>query len=438
MVSEGVASTGFSFQPAKHPLSISDMFIHSKKPDGLGAGAAVNLTGDSVIHYLKAYFFSSGCTTLLGTGSIIDNGTGFAFDNEAVYLNGDSTFKLANTHVDNPTANIGCMKLIWDGGNASTDGSNCQEFTDESCSGSTCSSSQSKNVTWAASAPVCTNAPIHMFYQADDGKETHSCTLNTSNGNMVSSSCSNQVTSSGMFGLATNNGYIYIIKNASRKIEKCAIDPNTGDFESNSCVETPSTALPSPDSPRSIVLNTHFAYITTFTANNVYRCDVSLTDGALSNCAVAATGETQGLGVAINNGFLYYGSSNGDIRKCTINPTTGALSPCAENATGAGSVIGMTIHNNFMYTTTASTTVRLYSINSSNGDLTFVETTGGAFDFGTSFDIAVFNSYAYVTNIESPATITKCLVNNSTGALSDCGALSDPASAIFATGIGFY
>lgn len=197
-------------------------------------------------------------------------------------LNTSSAYSLAN-NAGITTGDIACMKLYINGSNQSPDGVSCQSFNDEACSGTECTSSQTKSVSWASSPTVC--APQ----------------------------------------------YAYVANTGNTSVSQCAVSQSTGALSACSTITTGIT------NPNGIALNNGFAYVANSTTNTVSLCTVNSSTGVLSSCASSggAFAGAAAAGIAINNGFAYVTNNIGNaVRICTVNATTGALSGCASTGSG--------------------------------------------------------------------------------------------------------
>lgn len=413
----GLASITPNNTATKSPVTIKDMLIPvaKPKPRTLGAGGAITLTNAGTIRYLKAFFYSNvGCSTMLGVASITDDSDGFPFTNgQTVALNSSSTYQLAN-NLGIATGNIACMKLYWDGNAESSDGADCQSFSNEACSGTSCSSSTTGTATWEASPAICnnnTNSRAYMYINVNGSNDADVCTVDASAGTI--SGCTQATTPlSNPYGAVANNGYVYFAE-YNDKIEKCKINSTDGTL--SGCA---STATGITNNPRGMTINTKFAYVGS-DSNNVWKCDVSSSNGNLTNCATTFTvGSGNVSDVTINKGFSYisdFGGS-GEIFKCTVNASTGVFSSCTTPVTGLTNPFEVAVNNDYLYVTSGSS-VSYYSIDAS-GNLTSLGTTGTGFD--APWGITFFNGKAYVSNTGAGSdTISMCTVN-SNGTLTGC------------------
>jgi hypothetical protein len=118
--------------------------------------AELIITGTGTMRFLQTFYYSdTACSNLLGFGSIIDNAKGYAFTSgQSVSLSSGAAYTLAVNAGITP-ADIACIRFYVDGGNQEAQGVSCQDFTDITCSGTTCTSQQSKAVNWVDNPTAC-------------------------------------------------------------------------------------------------------------------------------------------------------------------------------------------------------------------------------------------------------------------------------------------
>ena len=177
------------------------------------AGGSLTITGSGTIRFIQAIFYSdTGCTNFLGAASAIDNVSGASFTSaQTIRLNSSSIYQLANNQ-SIATENIACMKLFLTGSNQSSQGISCQSFTDISCSGTQCTSAQTKNVTWSSNPTPCGTRYLYVPNTANN--TVSKCAINNSSG--LLSGCA--TTGSGFSsprGIALNNYYAYVVNTGS-------------------------------------------------------------------------------------------------------------------------------------------------------------------------------------------------------------------------------
>jgi hypothetical protein len=148
-------------------------------------GGALTITGSGTIHFLQAFFYSdSSCTTLLGGASAINNVTGMTFSTgQTVNINSSSVYQLANNQ-GITTGNIACMQVFLNGSNLSPSGISCQSFTDETCTGTTCTSNQTKSVNWISNPTPCRTQYAYIPNRAPN--TVSQCTVDSSTGALSS------------------------------------------------------------------------------------------------------------------------------------------------------------------------------------------------------------------------------------------------------------
>jgi hypothetical protein len=379
------------------------------------------------------------CTTLLNSSaSVIDNVSGFPFaSGESFQLNANSVYNLASNR-GITTANIRCMKVFMTGSNESSSGIPCQLFNDISCSGTSCSSSQTKTVTWGSNPTACATQSVYIGnngnikqYTINGATLTHASVITTSG------SISGR-------GIALNNGVAYLSVGVSK----------TGsiylsNISSNGSLTSTGTIYPSFSGPQSTALNGAYAYIAIYNGNNgngstVSKCSVSPTTGGLSACntvlvnlpAVPIQGAQD---IAINNGYLYLvGPASGAI-KCSVSSSDGSLSSCSYQATFAMTGgQGIAIRDGYAYITrTTFTNSEVYAcpLDATTGVIGTCALTGSGFSGPRG--IRINNGYAYIANY-NVKSVSICSVAN--GVLSSCNATTFADSGTLANpwGIGIF
>ena len=412
-------------------VTLQDLLIPNKNHNLTSSGGQLTITGAGTIHYLQAFFYSdAGCTTLLGAASAIDNVQGKTFTSgETISLSPSSVYRLANnvaTIQGFSTSSIACMKLYVDGGNQSADGVNCQSFTDETCSGTSCTSSQTKSVTWTSGPP--TECATRYAYIANRAINTVTqCTVGAAG---ALTSCATELTlpsDTNPYAVAASNFIQYTMADASLGSEKsryCPIIPSTGAFDTGNCISLSSLS----HVPMSIAFNNKYAYITGQDTNTVYYYSVSPVFTAssavqLNNIGTTGSGLDTPGGIAINNGYAYItgDTSATTVTKCNVSNATGAFSNCGPTGSGSSGLNnsdGIAIYNGYAYVTSRSNFVAYCAVNSTSGALTNCTSTGSAFDI--PIGIAINNGYAYIANHDGDS-VTQCTVN-SDGTLTGCSA----------------
>ncbi|MCH9755866.1 MAG: hypothetical protein K0U37_01575 [Gammaproteobacteria bacterium] len=393
---------------------VSNIFTpYITNPDLLGAAGKITLTGTGTIRFLQAFFYSDvACSTILGIASVIDNSLGFSFtDGQTVSLNDEVAFTLADNQ-EITTGDIACMKLFWNGSNESPDGVNCQSFTDMSCSGSKCTSSQTKTATWEADPTACEQ---RYAYITDFSANTVTqCAVHAVTG-LLSGCTTTGSGFSGAAGVQLNNGYAYISNFSSSEVRQCAVNTTDGTLPVFGCA---STAL--SITPLGLALNNGYAYFSN-NSTTVTKCTVSASDGTLSSCGTVVSGLSGTRSVSVNNGYIYITRNGpGELTKCTVSVVDGTLSSCGTTGLGFSDQRGLAINNGYAYVVNRTpNTVSKCTISAVDGTLSSCGIT--AIGFSTPIGITISNNFAYITN-DGTNDVTKCTVDSVTGDLSSCGA----------------
>jgi len=160
-------------------------------------------------------------------------------------------------------------------------------------------------------------------------------------------------------------------------------------------------------------------YITSRNTGLIYVCNISINDGTINNCSIAASGFNTPLGAALNSaGTIVYVSDVGEngVSICISN-NTGILS-CGAPNTGFSAPQGVTVQ-------TISDITYVYVANSLNNTISICDTTlsscattGSGFSGPTSITFNPNTNVAYITN-RTADTVSWCTVNDD-GTLSDC------------------
>lgn len=387
-------------------------------------GASLVITGSGRIHYIQTFFYGDvSCSALLGVASIIDNYNGASFTSgETVNFTPSGIYNLAfNQSID--TSQIECMKLFLTGSTTSSSGISCQSFSDMTCSGSSCISSQSKSVNWASTPSPCESKHIYVTNRGNN--KVRICDI----GNQGALTCSDTATSglSQPHGIYLNNGYAYVANENATSVSVCDINKDTGALSSCS-----STGISGASSPVGNTINQGYLYQASFTGSGIFRCNIAVNDGTLSSCTNIDQGAFWGISIsqASNSSSAYAYISdytNSQIKKCSVS-AAGAISSCVtttQNISGPGGVLA---YNGYLYAANFNnSTVAKCTINSSNGTLSSCTTNGSGFNGPNS--IAIYNGYAYIANYNN-STVSKCEVGQA-GVLSNCSttgsAFSNPA-----------
>lgn len=416
-------------------MQLSDFFIpeNTDMSQPMLSGGRFTVTNSGTVRFLQAFFYSdTSCTTLLNSSaSVIDNVSGFPFaSGESFQLNANSVYNLASNR-GITTANIRCMKVFMTGSNESSSGIPCQIFNDVSCSGTSCSSSQTKSVTWGSNPTACATQSVYIGnngnikqYTINGATLTHASVITTSG------SISGR-------GIALNNGvaYLSVGANASGSIYLS----NVG---SNGSLTSTGTIYSSFSGPQSTALNGAYAYIANHNGGSkstVSKCSVAANGGALSisDCAVALSNTNGARDIAINNGYLYLvGPSSGGAIKCSVSSSDGSLSSCSgQQSTATNSGQGIAIRDGYAYITNFNNSAVYSCPLDATGDLGTCASTGSG--FSAPRGIRINNGYAYIAN-SNAKSVSICPVAN--GVLSSCtaAAFNTPGDLSSPWGIGIF
>ena len=331
---------------------------HPYRELSLGSSAGqLTITGSGTIRFMHLFFYSdAACSSRLGEASILGNSQGFSFtDEQSIKFNATSVYNLANNQ-GIATDNIACMQAYIDGGNQSASGISCQSFTDETCTGTTCTSNQIKTVAWESNPTLC----------------------------------------------ATRHAYVANYGNKS--VTKCTINDADGLF--TDCATTGSDY----NKPKSIGVNDAYAYVTNYNDKTVTKCNVSVSDGALSSCTSTGSDFNKPEGIGMSNGYVYVLNGSGDtVTKCGISLVDGALQNCASTGSDYSKPKGIGINNSYAYITNYNNkTITKCDVSTSDGTLSNCASTGGSFNKPQGIELN--NGYAYIA-LNAQSTITQCTVS---------------------------
>lgn len=414
-------------------ISTSALTLQSTLNPALsGAPCAGQLTINSAgtARFFQAFFYSNtACTTLLGVGSIIDNTTGFVFTSgQTVRLNGQSIYQLAN-NLGIDTATIACMQVYINGSAQSSDGVSCTAFTDETCTGGTCTSSQTKTVSWGNNPSECGSNP--RIYVANNTSATFSVC------NLDFTSCTNTVSQTNPRGMAVNNGHAYSTSNTSSPAVY------TASLNSDGSLNTVSSVATGYNNLAGITLNNNYVYfadsIPDSSGQGLNQCQVIAATGALTNCGDSgATAYGRPAYITFNNGYAYIANSNqgsplNTITQCRVNVATGNLSTCGDSGgTNFTGPRGIAIYNGFAYVANWNqgngTRITVCSVDSSTGQLSNCALNsstcgigGTSVCFNAPYGIGVYNNQLYVANSGVPSSVAVCsLPLNTNGSANTC------------------
>jgi hypothetical protein len=243
-------------------------------PLQISHAGSITITGNGTIRFLQlTYYSDTSCSTLLGSGTILDNATGFKFsDGHTVLISAPAAYQLANDQGITPS-DVACIKMYLDGGSQSPYGVSCQSFNDAVCDGSTCVSNQIKSVNWIENPAACTAY------------------------------------------------YAYVANKKNSTISKCLVSPEDGTL--SEC----NTTGDNFKKPTGIALNNGYAAISNQQGNTITKCAVSASDGTLSNCTSTGSGFNQPFEVLYDTAYVYASNKNAStISKCDVSPTDGSFS----------------------------------------------------------------------------------------------------------------
>ncbi len=375
-------------------------------------GALFVISGKGNLRFLQTFFYSdASCTTLLGMGSITDNGSGRSFANGSTLRLSPSTIYQLADNQGITTADIACMKVFLNGGNQSSRGVDCQSFTDLTCTASSCSSQQVKYVNWVFKPDTC--AKEHAYVTSKNESTVTMCEMDSVDGSLAG--CAQ--TGDGFkkaAGAASNNGYVSITDEKRDALIKCRVNASTGLLEN--CADTGSGF----SNPFAILYNDGYIYIASNKNNSVIKCKVDPKTGVSSLCASTGSGFSKPLCISMSNSYAYVvNSKNKTILKCFLNHADGSLSDCADAGGSFKKPVGIALSNGFAYIGDQKLDV-IFKCTVSDADGSFSDCVETGSDFKNPVGIAInSNGYAYIGN-EGNSTVSKCTVDEVTGALSEC------------------
>ncbi|MDF1797244.1 MAG: beta-propeller fold lactonase family protein [Coxiellaceae bacterium] len=403
-------------------------------PANSHAAAGITITGSGgTIRYVRAYFYSdSSCASgLLASGSIVDNQTGFAFTvGQTIKLSGAAAYQLITSQQlsANDIASISCMKLIYTEGNESSEGVDCQTFSNYTCSDSSCSTtSGAQSTAWKVNPSIC--APMHLYVARWTDNLVSKCDIDSATGAL-----SNCTTTGSEFKrpayVALNNGYAYSTdSSADRNIHKFTVALSTGALSDvKTTTDVTSNAFKA-------TVDRGLLYVPNFDgASNgrITECDITASDGAnsgdIGSCAQTAVSFTDPIAVKINVNHAYIADfDDNDVHVCGLNSDgTINTSDCIPYSidTGGGDTAGITFHYGFAYIPmTGDGTIQTCDVNTTTGALSncgVVVVTGQALSAPRS--IVFYKTHAYVANLNAN-TVNQCEVLPSSTNAIDCPVL---------------
>ncbi|MCH9755985.1 MAG: hypothetical protein K0U37_02175 [Gammaproteobacteria bacterium] len=354
------------------------------------------------------------CSTLLGVTSVVDNADGFSFSSgQTVNFNSSAAYTLAN-NLGIATGNIACMKLFLNGSNQSNDGINCQDFTDMSCSGTTCTSSQTKSLSWDAAPDFCAT---RYFYNPNNNNSTVSkCIINDADGLLpVCTTTGDGFSFNNPRGITISSGYAYISQSgAGDNIIKCTYDGSDGSL--SNCAEN----VGSLSNVEGIAtLTNKYLYFANRGAHQVRKCEIDSANGDLLGCAAVGTGFSQPIGISFNNGYIYVANVGGShIRKCTVSLVDGTLSDCGAVGDGFSIPTAVLLNNGYIYVANyGPDTIRKCTVDAGDGSLTSCSDVETGLSNPTG--LVISHGYLYISN-SGNSTVRRCEVSSLDGTLSNC------------------
>ncbi len=132
------------------------------------------------------------------------------------------------------------------------------------------------------------------------GQNITVCNLNAVAGTFSGCVITGRAYGTPVAGIEISNNYAYITMQSANSIDLCPVNPSTG-LISNSCVTALNSGLAGPNEIK--ILN-GFAYITNYTAplgTGLTKCNVSASDGSLSNCVATGSQFNQPTWITFSN-----------------------------------------------------------------------------------------------------------------------------------------
>lgn len=223
-------------------------------------------------------------------------------------------------------------------------------------------------------------------------------------------------------GILVNNGYVYITNNGSSKVSLCTLNSGGGSFN---CKDSSGNHVYTGSGfniPKGITYNNGYVYVNNKGNSTVSKCEVSSSDGSLSNCeSVVENPLTSPSGIVANNGYAYVTDSS-QVFKCLINPTARNLNNCTAVVSNLEIPPGITVNTNSIYITESNDSggqIEQCAISSSDGSLSCNTSFSGGLDAPQS--IVLYKGYAYVPNALSN-NVAVCPYYASDGGLGACSA----------------
>jgi len=414
-----------------------------------------SLTSDANIRSLEFYFYSStDCSTglLSGANFLVDNfltSSNNITANQNYYFDGSAIFTIAGNVLADPSA-VKCVQAYIEGNNANPNTSQCMTFQNQNCSGSSSScttTTEAQTSSWTpatssnwTSPTVCQTRHLYAGQNLVSGSGTlYACTFNATGTSLScqteSQSVTGPVSSAASYTLGNSffGGYFYY-STLTPAVYKCSYDPTQSASQAIShCSSQTITGLVGP---RSIAMSKSTAFITDSNGtsiNQLFSCSVDSSNGGLTACSQISVGSVTlnvPIGIAINNDYLYISNfstvgglytvdycalSGSSITGCTSVGASGLFSKPKQ----------ITIYNGYAYIVNSlptSTSGAVTACNISNGSFSSSDCTKalGSSGFNSPQSIAIYNGYAYITDLSSSTpNITVC-TSVSGGTISNC------------------
>jgi DNA-binding beta-propeller fold protein YncE len=207
----------------------------------------------------------------------------------------------------------------------------------------------------------------------------------------------------GPFGIATNNGYLYVT-NADDTISKILIsNPNT-------YTASWATSTQGLNGPRGIAIDNGYLYVTNNYDSTISKILISNPNTYTASWATSTQGLNDPRGIAIDNGYLYVTNADDTISKILIsNPNTYTAS-WATSVQGLNGSQAIAIDNGYFYVSNApNSTISKILISDPNTYTASYATSTQGLDGPNG--IAINNGYLYVAN-NGNSTISKILISN--------------------------
>ncbi len=349
------SSNGMSCQTFSENCSSGSACTSGQKPTAIWGASPTTCDGKTYYAYISEnaptavsgnYYGFYRCTVNFSDGTLsscaevgppqssqIKMGIGSAINNGFIYF----SYTLSSVTY------IGSCPIDKNGAIAATNWNQCSTYTTNSARGFTLSSG-------------------YAYFNYSPA-QLATCAVNASTGQLSSPSFNSAGSSN--FGMAINNGYLYVVDAVSSNnygIWSCPLSSNPSSFSCTKQALTNSVAA----APRGIAIYNNYLYFTNSSFGSppdpppdpapgiATICSINSSDGSLSSCSNAGIdvsllngSSSKPAGVTAFNGHLYITdqSTNDYILVCTINNANGSLSACARTASDitTGTPIGISI-----------------------------------------------------------------------------------------------